>query len=427
MKEINGILLIYHHTLGTNAATIMEHVNAFEKYSHFKIWKINTELGFPRYLWHLKFKVILLHYSLFGTGNYRLNKKYRKYLQSCIDSYKICFFQDEYHFCQQRFQFINQYKINCVYTLLDPAYYKEVYLKYTSVSKLVHTLTGYVSDELVEISRKMSIPYEKRKIDVGYRGRELPYYMGKGAQEKSYIAHEFKKRASELGLKLDIETKENRRLYGYDWYNFLANCRSCLGVEAGVSIYDIEDTVKKQYDEYIRKNPLASFDEVYKEILIKWEDNIPYRTISPRHFEAAAFKICQILFEGSYSNILKPMIHYIPLKKDFSNFDEVIDTFFDKEKCKKIIENAYNDLIKSEKYTYKSFVNEFDEELKNEGIISDISNQNIKIVDYYLYKDYQVRFFFINVKYRILITQFPGRKYLIIILKKVFKLFKLMK
>ena len=58
--------------------------------------------------------------------------------------------------------------------------------------------------------------------------------------------------------------------------------------------------------------------------LPRWEDNVYYRTISPRHFEAAAFRICQVLFEGRYSGVLEPMVHYIPLKKDFSNIDEVI-------------------------------------------------------------------------------------------------------
>ena len=50
---------------------------------------------------------------------------------------------------------------------------------------------------------------------------------------------------------------------------------------------------------------------------------IDLRTISPRHFEAAAFRVCQVLFEGRYAGVMEPMRHYIPLRKDFSNFDEV--------------------------------------------------------------------------------------------------------
>ena len=64
-------------------------------------------------------------------------------------------------------------------------------------------------------------------------------------------------------------------------------------------------------------------EEAYELLLYQYEDNIPYRTISPRHFEASALRLCQILLEGKYSGVMRPMVHYIPLKKDFSNFDEV--------------------------------------------------------------------------------------------------------
>ena len=77
------------------------------------------------------------------------------------------------------------------------------------------------------------------------------------------------------------------------------------------------------------------------------EEEIPYRTISPRHLEAAAFRVCQILFEGRYAGLLEPMVHYIPLRKDFSNLDEVLDRFRDADLRAQIAENAYRDLIAS--------------------------------------------------------------------------------
>ena len=53
--RINGALLVYHHPLLRNATTIMEHVDAFEKHSQFKIWNLNTELGFPPALQNMRF------------------------------------------------------------------------------------------------------------------------------------------------------------------------------------------------------------------------------------------------------------------------------------------------------------------------------------------------------------------------------------
>jgi hypothetical protein len=191
---------------------------------------------------------------------------------------------------------------------------------------------------------------------------------------------------------LDIDTQERNRIYGDDWYKFLANCRGVLGVESGVTIFDIDGTLIKEYynftktrsyDELIEFESGISFEEVARELHFeKYENKIPLRTISPRHFEAAAFRICQILYEGNYSGIMKPMVHYIPLKKDFSNFEEVITLFKDPNIRHQLTENTYNDLINSGRYHYKKFIEEFDEILIEQGYIPDIdikSAENISL------------------------------------------------
>jgi len=345
----------------------MEHINAFGQHSRFSVWSLNTELGFPEALQALQFQVIVLHYSLFGTGRYYLNERFLGYLAQSTQSYKIAIFQDEYRYCQPRFAFLNRYKIDCIYTLVEPAYFKDVYQKYTSVPKLIYTIPGYVSDDLVALAKKLTKLDHEREIDIGYRGRRLSFYMGKGAQEKHDIALGFSERAQGIGLKLDLADEEHKRIYGHSWYEFMANCRAVLGVEAGVSIFDLEDKVRTECERLLLINPQITFDELSAQVLGPWEDNVPYRTISPRHFEAAAFRVCQILFEGKYSGILQPMVHYIPLKKDFSNFQDVIRMFKDEQLRRQLTENAYRDLIASGQYTYQKFVEGFDQELLNSG------------------------------------------------------------
>lgn len=409
---VNGILLLYHHPLRQSASTIMEHVNAFEQYSHFKVWKVNVELGFPQGLRELPFPALVLHYSLFGIWPYMLNEKFLKYIEQS-QAHKIAFFQDEYRFCQARFAFINRYKIDCIYTLLEPAYFHEVYQKYTIVKKLVYTLPGYVSDDLIALVQMMAEPDKDRIIDIGYRGRRLSFYMGKGGQEKHEIAIGFLQRANGLDLKIDIESDERQRIYGKGWYEFLANCRAVLGVEAGVSIFDLEDGVRVECGRLISENPIISFGEISKKVLQPWEGNIPYRTISPRHFEAAAFRVCQILFEGHYSGVMQPMVHYIPLKKDFSNFEEVIRMFKDQKLRSKLTENAYRDLIASGKYSYRKFIQEiFDKWLLDCGFAPETAAGEAEKVTALLEKDAKRRKFYAmcrSMPYRL----FPGRSLLI--------------
>ncbi|WP_024954314.1 hypothetical protein [Sulfurospirillum arcachonense] len=412
------ILLIYHQHLYKNASTISEHVESFEKYINHNVLKTNTELGFPKKLSNIEFDVIILHYSLFGRGAiYELNDNYVNYIKNS-KAYKVAFFQDEYHFCQKRFSFLNDCKIDSVYTLLDPKYYDETYYKYTNVKSVYLTLTGYVDKKHIDIGKFFYKPYNERTIDISYRARELPYYMGKEAQEKVDIAKEFIKRLEKRDLKINIDYTESSRLYGDEWYKLIANSKVVIGVEAGVSIFDIDGRAQETYENFIKNNPKATKEEIFK-VLEPWEGKMYYRTISPRVFEAASFKVLQVLFEGEYQGILKPMVHYIPLKKDFLNFEEVLTMIKDETLVNKIIDNAYNDLILSGKYSYQSFIEEFEKTLPSvEQSVCEYSKNEILLL---INKDLNFRYQLAKLKsfrYR----QFIGRKYLVKIVKYVLKL-----
>jgi len=368
VRNVNGILALYHF-IPPYAETVLEHALAFERFSRFPVWSLNTSERFPRELRGIRFQVILLHYSLFGSAEYQLNAAFLDYLRGSDTSLRVAFFQDEYHHTGQRFAFIDDYRIDWVYTLLEPANAARVYGERTHGPRLFSTIPGFVGDELLRQAARSALPESERSIDIGYRARTLPYYMGRGAQEKSEIGRQFAARAAGLGLRLDIATDEADRLYGDQWYRFLGSCLGVLGVEAGVSVFDMDDEARAATQALLAREPDLSFEEVSTRVLHRWEDNLSYRTISPRHFEAAAFNTCQILFEGSYSGMLEAGIHYIPLRKDFRNFDEVIRTFRDPEQRSTIVANARRDLIESGQHSYAGFVRRFDDELERAGII----------------------------------------------------------
>ena len=368
---IDAILLLYHRPVGPFAATIVDHVNAFERHSRFKVVKVNTELGFPPGLENLRFTVVLLHYSLFGKVPYKLNQRFYDYLDGCESSYRVGFFQEEYRYCQELFGFINRYRIDCVYSLMQPSHLKDFYGKYTRESKVVCTLPGYVSTELVRAANNIANADADREIDIGYRARAVPFYLGRRAQEKYDIGNGFLGRAAGLGLKLDISLNERDRLYGRSWYQFLSNSRGLLGAPGGASIFDVEGVVRSKYLKVMREYPDISFKEFEERaagVLSQWEGRISNMVITPRHFEGVAFRACQILFEDEYSGLMQPMVHYIPLKKDFSNFDEVIRMFNDKALRRELTVNAYGDLIASREYSYETFIRSFDGELAHAGV-----------------------------------------------------------
>lgn len=376
MKQISGVLLIYRHPFTENSPALKQHINSFTSYSRYPIWTVNSKYGFPKRLSKLKFSIIVLHYSVFPIAIDKKFSKYLDYLYSNPESKKIAFFQDEHAYCVERFNFIDNIGIDVIYSLLIPEEHKKVYLNNTNCKNIVHTLTGYVDNSLINKAKMLTKPEMERSIDIGYRARELPYHTGKGGQDKTRIATEFFKRINPSKFVVDIRTGEDTRFSGDSWYQFLAECRAMIGVEAGVSIFDLDGKAQSACKQFLDDHPDATFETVHASVLKPWEENIYYRTISPRVFECAAFKVCMILFKGRYNDILKPMVHYIPLEKDFSNFDWVMDIFNNAEERHRLTENAYRDLIDSKKYSYRSFIKEFDNHLAQMGIEITIDDKN---------------------------------------------------
>ena len=56
--------------------------------------------------------------------------------------------------------------------------------------------------------------------------------------------------------------------------------------------------------------------------------------------EAALSETVQLAVLGDYNGILKPMEHYIPLKADSSNFDEVYNIMNDQETITRVRKNC---------------------------------------------------------------------------------------
>jgi hypothetical protein len=345
----------------------MEHVSAFRRHSSFPVFELNTEYGFPRRLAEAQPGAVILHYSLFGSGVYRLTPQYLEWLDGC-GAYKICFFQDEFYYCGRRFRFLNEHAIDCVFTHVPPDYFNQVYARYTRVPRLEFNVPGYVSEDLIAAAARRARTYDTRPVDVGYRGRPLPVYMGRGSQEKAAIGEQFAQRARATDLSTDIDTSEEGRLYGDDWYGFVASCRYILGVESGVSLFDLEDEVRHEYADLLARGVDPSLEQLERGALGRWDGRIPYRTISPRHFEAAALGTCQILFEGHYSGAMEPMVHYIPLRKDFSNFDEVVTRMRDDDLRRELVHNARRDLIDSGNWSYARFLAQVDGVLGEAGL-----------------------------------------------------------
>jgi len=198
------------------------------------------------------------------------------------------------------------------------------------------------------------VPMQDRNTDIFYRSRVCPLNAGTLGYEKSLIARRVKEKSKKYNLNVDISVREEDRLYGKDWIKYLSHCRATLGTESGASVWDRDGSVARELDEALGRNPHASFEELFEEVLKPHDGKLLYSSISPRIFEAAALKTPQILFPGWYNELIKPGVHYFELKKDFSNFEEMVKVLKDGDFLSELAENAYRDLIASKLHNQDS-------------------------------------------------------------------------
>ncbi len=359
--SLSVLLLADDHR--TQATTIREHVDAFRRYSRHKFEVFNPRgLTRSRALDFSDFDAVVIHYSLFAISDHYLPPPIRERLAQYRGP-KLQYIQDDYRQVNEISAMIERLGVSVLFTLVPEREIEAVWPseRLPGVRKIT-TLAGYVSEHALAFP---SPPLAERSVDVGYRGRELPYWLGILGQEKAWIAQEFMRHAVGTGLRCDIGWRESDRIYGKTWYEWVSSCRATLGTESGSTITDFDGSLQRSVETYVREHPTADFWEVHRAILEPYEDNVRMNVVSPRIFEAAALRTGLVLFPGEYSEVVKPDRHFIPLAKDFSNFDEVRLRLQDVRGLEEMVARTYEEVAQSDRYSFRAMASQFDEVLED--------------------------------------------------------------
>lgn len=411
MEQIKTLVL--HYTDTDKLSYLDDWLDAFKTDKRFNVTELNL-FDFKERL-HSKYKndfdlIVLLHSVLKSLASIKRSEMEISFFQN-RKSKLLSFVADEVNLhitpLSKKIDFLKKINPDYIGTQLPLEAGQWLYEEVDSASVLAlpHALNPNIF--------KPFKTYDEREYDIGIISVPYPIYLGDN--ERNEIMNYFERISKKMNLKVKIikAVTKSQRLSRSEWANFLNNCKGTTSSEAGSYFLEKDDKTVLEIMEYLKSkvkqmsgtkkiidnqsklwfiwNRLPyRFKELIKKALflndnmlskfskklLTWDGYISYdeslyseihekfyknkiknkfytKAISSRHFDAIGTKTVQILFEGKYNDILKPNEHYIELKKDLSNFDEVIKKFKDKEFVKKIVDNAYEFVLSNHTYRHR--------------------------------------------------------------------------
>lgn len=343
------------------AATVIDHIEAIRRWSRYDVFVLPMFGDLPDEVDFAPFDALVIHYNLVMSSDVFLSPLARWRI-SRFQGPKAAFIQDEYRFVDATVSVMRTLGIQVLFTCVPEDQVELVYPEAAlpQLRRKVTVLTGYVPEELLAAPVP---PYDDRSVDVAYRGRRLPAWLGSLAQEKVLIADRFQADAPAYGLSTDISTSEEDRLYGEAWVDFIRSSKATLGVESGASVFDFDGSIERAITGYLSAHPGTTFEELHRRFLADVDGRIRLNQISPRCFEAAALGTLMVLYPGEYSGILEPGRHYVPLEKDHSNMAEVASAIRDRSTWERITGQAREEVALNPRYSFQAMVQTVDEGL----------------------------------------------------------------
>lgn len=345
--------LLLYNARETYTNTVFEHLDAFSRFSSHRYFYAHHDGTQPLAAELARFDGVGIHYC--ARLPYDQVSEDAAQRLAAYPGLKFLFIQDEYEHTHRAWHWIRRLGIRLVFTVVPAANVARVYPpgEFPGVT-FVSVLTGYVPEELRALPAPP--PPSQRSTIVGYRGRPLGVQYGALGREKVRIGRLVKAYCEAHGIAHDIAWTEDARIYGPAWYDFIASCRAMLGTESGSNVFDWDGTLPARIAQYRGEHPDAGDEEIYAQLVAPLDLHGVIDQVSPRVFESIALRTVLVQFEGAYSGVIEPWKHFIPLKKDGSNLDEVAAALADGAFVDAMTQRAYDDVVASGRYGHAAFV-----------------------------------------------------------------------
>ena len=358
MGKTKRILVLYWYPVPKKEMrlAIKQHLEVLELLKPDYAIRYHNVYDNARRLRTLKYDAVIFHTTFLTMrwSHFFYDLKWKlRWIQN-LTGLRIAIPQDEYDHSEILDEWLFELDVSIIFSCFNEDKRKTLYPLMHEQAMFYPALTGYIQEETAREIQPRLLPTSSRPNDIVYRATKLPYWFGSHGQLKHEIASVVKERAQSQGLTVDISTRESDTIVGDAWLDFIASGKAVIGCESGSSVLDRRGEIKARLQQMLRDDPTLTFEQVNSSMPDGW-DRHAFFAISPRHLEAVITKTCQILVEGSYNHILLPGIHYIPIKRDFSNLDAVLDKTRDDGLLEEIAECAYQEIYLNGEYSYKNF------------------------------------------------------------------------
>ena len=155
---------------------MIDHIDAIRRWSRSDVFVLPIFGDLPDELDLESFDGLVIHYNLVMSNGVYLSPLAR-WRVSQFSGVKAAFVQDEYRFVDSTVGVMRTLGIDVLFTCVPEDQVELVYPDdaLPAMKRKVTVLTGYVPEELLSLPL---VPYEDRTVDVGYRGRRLPAWLG---------------------------------------------------------------------------------------------------------------------------------------------------------------------------------------------------------------------------------------------------------
>lgn len=257
----------------------------------------------------------------------------------------LVFVGNEYCLMPEKIEFIRDVEADFVASQLPRE--AALWLYSDCVKSKILTIPHALNQRTYHSYRENSL----RTTDIGFIGDKYSY--GIGDVERTKVAEYFGRRELQPDLVRDIRIGRKLRLTRKLYVNFLNSVRFTIGAESGTYYLEKTDCTQKKVDAFLSLHPKATFEEVFDQFFKDYKNPINGKAISSRHFEPIGTKTCQVLLEGYYNGILKADVHYICLKKDYSNIQDVIERIKDRSYVQKLVDETYEYAARSHTHAHR--------------------------------------------------------------------------